>query len=176
MSTPRKRKQEYIKTASDRSREELIFATLSLPVETDRRIASLVRVLNDLPDLYSCSSCGGHSDLEHRENPAPEGCFYVQFILEPTEKGFLSLGIVDLAARNADNENLAVKVLNCTDNPKLVMFTILGKNGVNPDEYAQEIRSLCKEWGVPLEGGYEYKKKVRRQTAADRIRKGRCGE
>ncbi len=61
MSTPRKRKQEYIKTASDRSREELIFATLSLPVETDRRIASLVRVLNDLPDLYTCSSCGGHT-------------------------------------------------------------------------------------------------------------------
>jgi hypothetical protein len=172
MSAPRKRKQEYIKTASDRSREELIFATLSLPVETDQRITNLVRVLNDLPDLYTCSSCGGHTDLENRENPAPEGCFYVQFILEPTEKGFLSLGIIDLAARNVDNENLTVKVLNCTDNPKLAMFNILGKDGVDPDEYAKEIRSLCTQWGVPLDGVYEYKKKVRRQTAYDRIRKG----
>ena len=112
-----------------------------------------------------------YQDLENRENPAPEGYFYVQFILEPTEKGFLSLGIIDLAARNVDNENLTVKVLNCTDNPKLVMFHILGKNGADPDEYAEEIRSLCKQWGVLLDGVYEYKKKVRRQTAYDRIRK-----
>jgi hypothetical protein len=172
MSAIRKRKQEYIKTSSDRSREELIFAMLSLPAETDRRITPLVRILNDLPDLYTCSSCGGHTDPGNRENPAPEGCFYVQFILEPTENGFLSLGIIDLAARTVDNENLTVKVLNCTDNPKLVMFNILGKNGVDPDEYAREIRSLCKQWGVPLDGVHEYKKKVRRQTAYDRIRKG----
>jgi hypothetical protein len=172
MSTTRKRKQEYITTASDRSREELIFATLSLPVETDTRITGLVRVLNNLPDVYTCSSCGGHRDLENRENPAPEGCFYVQFIAEPSEIGFLSLGIIDLAARNVDNENLAVKVLNCTDNPKLVMFTLLGKNRADPDEYAEEIQSLCKEWGVSLDGVYEYKKKVRRQIAYDRMRQG----
>jgi hypothetical protein len=172
MSAIRKRKQEYVKTSSDRSRDELIFATLSLQAETDRRITPLVSILNDLPDIYTCSSCGGHTDPGNRENPAPEGCFYVQFIAEPTEKGFLSLGIIDLAARNTDNENLTVKVLNCTDNPKLVMFHILGKNGVDPDEYAEEIRSLCKQWGVPLDGVYEYKKKVRRQTAYDRIRKG----
>ncbi|MDD1709578.1 MAG: hypothetical protein LUQ37_01570 [Methanoregulaceae archaeon] len=171
MST-HKRNQEYIRTTSDRSREELIFATLSLSIETDARIAGLVRVLNDLPDIYTCSSCGGHADLRNRENPVPEGYFYVQFILEPTEKGFLSLGIIDLAARNVDTENLAVKVLNCTDNPKLVMFHVLGKAGVDPDAYAQEIRSLCREWGVSLEGVYEQKKKVRRQIAYDRMRKG----
>jgi hypothetical protein len=170
MSTHRERKQEYIKTTPDRSREELIYATLSLPVVTDSRITKLVGVLNDLPDVYTCSSCGGHKDLEDRENPAPEGCFYVQFIAEPTEKGFLSLGIIDLATRTLDNENLAVKVLNCTDNPKLVMFTILGKNGVDPDEYAKEIQSLCREWGVSLDGVYEHKKKVRRQVAYDRMR------
>ncbi len=168
----RKRKQEYVRTTGDRSREELIFATLSLPIETDTRIAGLVRVLNDLPDVYTCSSCGGHSDLRDRENPVPEGYFYVQFILEPTESGFFSLGIIDLAARNVDNENLAVKVLNCTDNPKLVMFHILGKEGVDPGEFAEEIRSLCKEWGVSCEGVYERKKKVRRQIAYDRIQKG----
>jgi hypothetical protein len=175
MST-RERKQEYVKTSSDRSREELIFATLSLPVETDTRITELVRVLNDLPDIYPCSSCGGHKDLEHRENPVPEGYFYVQFIAEPTEKGFLSLGIIDLAARNTDNENLAVKVLNCTDNPKLVMFTIIGKNGVNPDEYAAEIQSLCRAWELSLEGGYAYKKKARLQIAYDRMRQGKGKE
>jgi hypothetical protein len=172
MSNPREKKQEYIKTSSDRSREELIYATLSLPVETDPRIATLVRVLNDLPDLYTCSSCGGHTDLENRENPVPEGYFYVQFILEPTEKGFQSLGIIDLAARNVASEDLIVRVLNCTDNPKLVMFHIIGKNGVDPDEYAKEIRSLCRQWGVSLDGVSEYKKKVRRQTAYERIREG----
>lgn len=171
MSTPRERKQEYIKTTSDRSREELIYATLSLPVETDLRIATLVRVLNDLPDLYTCSSCGGHKDLEGRENPVPEGYFYIQFILEPTENGFMSLGIIDLAARNIATEDLIVRVLNCTDNPKLVMFHIIGKNGVDPDALAEEIRSLSKEWGVSVDGVCEYKKKVRRQTAYERIRK-----
>jgi len=167
----RKRDQEYVRTTGDRSREELIFATLSLPVETDARVAGLVRVLNDLPCVYTCSSCGGHPDLRDRENPVPEGYFYVQFILEPTEQGFLSLGIIDLAARNVDNENLAVKVLNCTDNPKLVMFHILGKEGTDPDEYAREIRMLCREWGVALEGVYERKKKVRRKIAYERMQR-----
>jgi hypothetical protein len=171
MST-RERKQEYVKASADRTREELIFATLSLPVETDKRMENLVRVLNDLPDVYTCSSCGGHNDLENRENPVPEGYFYVQFILEPTENGFLSLGIIDLAARTVDNENLVVKVLNCTDNPNLVMFSILGKNGVDPDEYAQEIQSLCRAWRVSPDGVYAYKIKVRRKIAFDRIREG----
>jgi hypothetical protein len=171
MPGTRERKQEYVKTSSDRSREELIFATLSLPVETDKRITRLVRVLNNLPDIYTCSSCGGHKDLENRENPVPEDCFYIQFISEPTENGFLSLGIIDLAARNTDNDNLAVRVLNCTDNPGLVMFNILGKNRVDPDEFATEIESLCRIWGISTGGVYEEKKKVRRQIAYERIRR-----
>jgi hypothetical protein len=169
MST-RKRKQDYIAASPDRSREELIFATLSLPVEADRRVAGLVRMLNDLPDIYTISSCGGHEDPVNRENPAPEGCFYVQFVIEPAEKGLLSLGIIDLAARNTDNENLMVRVLNCTDNPKLVMFSILGKEGVNPDEYTREIRRLCQTWEIRTEGVYDEKVRVRRQAAFDRIR------
>jgi len=169
MST-RERKQDYVKASPDRSREELIFGTLSLPVETDRRVTGLVRVLNDLPDVYTCSSCGGHGDLDNRENAVPEGYFYVQFIIEPTEDGLLSLGIIDLAARNVDNDNLMVKVLNCTDNPKLVMFNILGKGGVDPDDYAREIRSLCRRWGMQTDGVYDTKIRVRRQVAHERIR------
>ena len=164
------RKQEYEKVSRDRSRDEMIFAVLSLPVEVDERVKKLVNAIQDLPDVYPCSSCGGHADLEHRENPAPEGCFYVQFIAEPTEKGFLSLGIIDLAARNIDNDNLAVKVLNCTDSPRLVMFQILGKNRADPDAVANEIRSLCKTWGVSLQGVREYKRDVRRLAAYERIR------
>jgi len=169
MST-RERKQDYIRASPDRSREELIFATLSLPVETDPRVAGLVGVLNDLPDVYTCSSCGGHKDFENRENAVPEGYFYVQFIIEPTEDGVLSLGIIDLAARNVDNDNLMVKVLNCTDNPKLVMFSILGKDGVDPDDYAREIRSLCRRWGIRTDGVYDEKIRVRKKIASDRIR------
>jgi hypothetical protein len=136
---------------------------------TDKRIKKLVDALNDLPDVYTCSSCGGHKDLENRENPVPEGYFYIQFIVEPTDNGFLSLGIVDLAARNIANDDLTVKVLNCTDNPKLVMFTLLGKNWADPDEVAREIKFLCTTWRLSLHGIREYKKNVRRTIAYTRI-------
>lgn len=172
MSSNRERKQEFVQVSGDRTREEIIFAVLSLRVAADKRVQNLVKVLNDLPDVYTCSSCGGHNDPENRENAVPEGYFYIQFIVEPTEKGFLSLGIIDLAARNVDNENLAVKVLNCTDNPKLVMFHIMGKNGADPDEVAKEIKSLCTTWGLSLQGVREYKKNVRRMTAYSRIHQG----
>jgi len=170
MAPPHDRRQEYEKVSRDRTREELIFAVLSLPGESDQRLKRLVTVLNDLPDVYTCSSCGGHPDLEDRENPVPEGYFYIQFIVEPTEDGFLSLGIIDLAARRVDPDKLVVKVLNTTDSPRLVMFHILGRDGVDPDAVAKEIRALCRTWGVSLHGVREYKKNVRRRLAAERIR------
>jgi hypothetical protein len=169
MSPNRERKQEFIEVSGEETREEIIFAVLSLRVTVDKRIQKLVSVLNDLPDVYTCSSCGGHNDPENRENAVPEGYFYIQFLVEPTENGFLSLGIIDLAARNIDNENLAVKVLNCTDNPNLVMFHIMGKNMADPDEVAKEIRSLCTAWGLSLNGVREYKKNVRRMIAYTRM-------
>jgi hypothetical protein len=169
MSPNRERKQEFIEVSGEETREEIIFAVLSLRVTVDKRIQKLVNILNDLPDVYTCSSCGGHNDPENRENAVPEGYFYVQFLVEPTENGFLSLGIIDLAARNIDNENLAVKVLNCTDNPNLVMFHIMGKNMADPDEVAKEIRSLCTAWGLSLNGVREYKKNVRRMIAYTRM-------
>jgi hypothetical protein len=169
MSSNRDRKQEFVNVSSDRTREEMIFAVLSLRMATDNRIKKLVDAVNDLPDVYTCSSCGGHKDLENRENPVPEGYFYIQFIAEPTEKGFLSLGIIDLAARNIDNDDVIVRVLNCTDNPKLVMFNILGKNWADPDEVAKEIKALCPIWGVSLQGVLAYKKNVRKKIAYERM-------
>ena len=169
MSSNRDRKQEFVNVSSDRTREEMIFAVLSLRMAIDNRIKKLVDAVNDLPDVYTCSSCGGHKDLENRENPVPEGYFYIQFIAEPTEKGFLSLGIIDLAARNIDNDDVIVRVLNCTDNPKLVMFNILGKNWADPDEVAKEIKALCPIWGVSLQGVLAYKKNVRKKIAYERM-------
>lgn len=160
----------------DRNREELIYAVLSLPAWCDENIRTLVDTLNDLPDIYTISSCGGHIDEGNRENPAPRGCFYVQFIVEPTEDGFLSLGIIDLAARNIDHERIDVKVLNTTDSPRLVMFHILGRAGADPDAMAGGIRALCTRWGVPLEGVRDFKKNVRRQEAFERIRRSARGE
>ena len=170
MAPPPDRVRYCEAVSRDRTREELIFAVLSLPVACDPRLKRLVTVLNDLPDIYTCSSCGGHPDLENRENPVPEGYFYIQLIVEPTEDGFLSLGIIDLAARTVDPDKLVVKVLNTTDSPRLVMFHILGRDGVDPDAVAKEIRSLCRTWGVSLHGVREYKKNVRRRLAAERIR------
>jgi hypothetical protein len=167
--------RNYERVTEDRNREELIFAVLSLPPECDSRVKGLVDAINGLPDVYTCSSCGGHPEEDGRENPAPEGCFYVQFIVEPTENGFLSLGIIDLAARTVDHELLAVKTLNTTDSPRLVIFHILGRDGVDPDAVAKKIRSLCKDWNVSLRGVREYKRTGRRQDALERIR-GFCRE
>lgn len=169
MTQGRGRRQEYTTAGPDRTREEMIFAVLSLPRDLDSRIRPLVETLENLPDLYPCSSCGGHPDPGTRENPAPEGHFYVQFILEPTEKGFLSLGILDLAARNTDHDNLSLRVLNCTDNPNLVMFHLLGKDGADPDLLAREVGSLCRKWGVACQGVRDYKVKVRKHIAHERI-------
>jgi len=166
----------YEKVSADRSREELIYAVLSLPVECDMRMKSLVVTLNDLPDVYTCSSCGGHPNEEDRENPAPEGCFYLQFIIEPTEAGFLSLGIIDLAARNVDCERLAVQVLNTTDSPRLVIFHMLGRDGADPDAVAGEIRSLCRRWNVSLRGVREHKENVRKKKALEKITRSLGGK
>lgn len=170
MTPGRGRSQEFQRVSPDRTREEMIFAVLSLPMDPDPRIRLLVETLEALPDLYPCSSCGGHPDPGSRENPAPEGHFYVQFILEPTEKGFLSLGILDLAARNTDHDNLSVRVLNCTDNPNLVMFHLLGKDWADPDLLAREVGSLCGSWGVSCRSVRDYKRDIRKQIAYDRIR------
>jgi len=170
MMTSRDREgRTYEKVSAERTREELIYAVLSLPVECDIRMETLVETLNDLPDVYTCSSCGGHSDERGRENPAPEGCFYVQFIVEPTEAGFLSLGIIDLAARNVDCERLAVQVLNTTDSPRLVIFHMLGRDGADPDAVAGEIRSLCRKWNVSSRGVREQKENVRKKKAFKKI-------
>jgi|GEM_PF-471288 len=176
MTSHQEGKRNCQKVSGDRTREELIYAVLSLPVECDSRMKTLVEILNDLPDVYTCSSCGGHPDQENRENPVPEGYFYIQFIIEPTEAGFLSLGIIDLAARNVDHESLAVQVLNTTDSPRLAIFHILGRAGVDPDAVAEEIQSLCRRWKVSLRGVREYKKNVRRQMALDRIRQSQIGD
>jgi hypothetical protein len=170
MSSRHTGRRNYERVTEDRNREELIFAVLSLPVECDLRVKNLVDTLNDLPDIYPCSSCGGHPDEEGRENPAPEGCFYIQFIVEPTEAGFLSLGIIDLAARDVDSGLLAVKTLNTTDSPRLVLFHILGQGGVDPDAVARQIRVLAREWKVSLSGVREYKRHERRQEALEKIR------
>lgn len=171
MSSLHDREGTRERVTKDRTRDELIYAVLSLQVECDTRVQHLVETLNDLPDIYTCSSCGGHSDGENRENPAPDGCFYIQFIVEPTERGFLSLGIIDLATRNVDPDLLMVRVLNTTDSPRLVMFHILGRDGADPDAVAGEIKVLCKKWDVSPWGVREYKKHERRQKALERIRK-----
>ncbi|HOT04488.1 MAG TPA: hypothetical protein PK069_09945 [Methanolinea sp.] len=176
MTSQHRERRRYDKVSADRTREELIYAVLSLPVECDMRMRALVETLNDLPDVYPCSSCGGHPDEEGRENPAPEGCFYLQFIVEPTETGFMSLGIIDLAARNVDCERLAVQVLNTTDSPRLVIFHMLGRDGADPDAVAEEIRALCRKWKVSLKGVREHKKNVRKQKALEKVMGSHLGK
>jgi hypothetical protein len=142
----RGKKQKYLKFSSTSPIEEY-YGDLSPRKAIDKRIKKLVDVLNNLPDVATSASCGGHKDLKNRLNPLPEGQFYIYFSVETTVNGFLSLGIIDLAARNVNDEDLLVAVFNNTDEPQFVAFKIQGKNWVDPDDVAKEIKFLCETHG-----------------------------
>lgn len=65
--------------------------------ELDERVADLVSALNDLMDVYTFSSCGGHAVIT---NPSqrPEGEFYVCFSITPHPAGWRSLEKITFAA------------------------------------------------------------------------------
>ncbi len=64
-----------------------------------------------------------------------------------------------------------VRVLNTTDSPRLVMFHVLGRAGADPDAMSEEIRDLCKEWGISMKGIWDSKKKTRRTKAGRKLQR-----
>ncbi|HQA81321.1 MAG TPA: hypothetical protein PLV96_11050 [Methanoregulaceae archaeon] len=112
----------------------------------DERVRELVLRINALPDICTSTSCGGHAEPDDDKGQAGDGEFNVGFFLKPTIKGIRSLGIIDQAASNIDDENIIIRVWNDTNNPNFLVFILTGSNGVDPAILADEIYTLGKVW------------------------------
>ena len=84
--------------------------------EIDPPIRELVRVLNDFPGIRTYTSCGGHPDDERdpdNSSQNDEGIFYVDFNVDRTDEGWLSLeflGWVAFSAQTAGPEDVSLEV------------------------------------------------------------------
>ena len=58
--------------------------------EIDPPVRNLIRVLNRFPGIRTYTSCGGHARVEN-SGQAPEGMWYVDFHVERTDEGWMSL-------------------------------------------------------------------------------------
>ena len=72
--------------------------------EIDPPVRELVRVLNDFPGIHTYTSCGSHPD--HERDPDnlsqnDEGIFYVDFNVDRTDEGWLSLDVLGWVAFTA---------------------------------------------------------------------------
>lgn len=61
--------------------------------ELDPPVRGLVWVLNRFPGITTYTSCGGHpaAEREGRDDRAEEGCWYVDFHVDRTDEGWISL-------------------------------------------------------------------------------------
>jgi hypothetical protein len=66
-------------------------------IQIDTRVQHLVAEMSHLPGIFTFSSCGGHA-VRTNESQADEGCFYVNFSVEPTTHGWESLARIVWAA------------------------------------------------------------------------------
>jgi hypothetical protein len=112
----------------------------------EERVRELVLRINALPDICTYTSCGGHTNPDEDSGQAGEHDFYVGFFIKPTPKGLRSLGVIDQADSNIDDENLLIRVWNDSTNPNFTAFLLTGKNGVLPAKLADEVYTLGKIW------------------------------
>ena len=112
----------------------------------DERVRELVLRINALPDICTMTSCGGHPIPDEEKGQLPDGECNVGFFIKPTIKGLRSLGIVDQAASNLDDQNIFIRVWNDSNNPNFVVFILTGRNCVEPSLLAEEIYTLGKVW------------------------------
>ncbi len=112
----------------------------------DERVRELVLRINALPDVCTMTSCGGHPVPDDKKGQLADGEFNIGFFIKPTIKGIRSLGIIDQAASNIDDENVMIRVWNDSNNPNFVVFILKGRNGVAPALLAEEIYTLGKVW------------------------------
>jgi hypothetical protein len=112
----------------------------------DERVRELVLRINALPDVCTFTSCGGHANPDEDSGQSGEHEFSVGFFIKPTPRGLRSLGVIDQAASNIDDENITIRVWNHSTNPNLIAFVLTGKNGVVPARLADEIYTMGKIW------------------------------
>jgi hypothetical protein len=137
-------KEKICKSMSFEKRAEIVrFEDIYL---IDERIRELVLRINALPDICTTTSCGGHADPDAAKRQRGIGEFEVGFFVKPTHKGIRSLGIIDQAASNIDDENISIQCWNHSINPDFISFVLVGKNMTDPKKLADEIYTLGKIW------------------------------
>ena len=87
----------------------------------DKNIAPLVDTLNRFPGLRTFSSCGGHPP-PLTVSQAPEGHYWVNFNVDPSDGGWPSLQA--LAYVVADLEEVTIKLWLAGDTPDTIAFEL----------------------------------------------------
>ncbi len=117
--------------------------------DVDESIASVVSALNQLPDLSSFSSCGGHHP---RIKPSQEaaGHFYISFVVKPTMLGWWSLAAVSYVAMAMEDVKLMAWYNGLTDaefDPTALAFQLKGGPRCSREELAALIVNAV--WSQP---------------------------
>jgi hypothetical protein len=107
----------------------------------DQRVEILVYTISSLPGIETYASCGGHKKQTH-PTQCKEDEFWVGFVVDPSERGLLSLGLIAQAAQRVDEKNISVNVYAMDDNPRELVFSVDGKNEASPFKLAKTIRDL----------------------------------
>lgn len=115
--------------------------------QVDLNLKKLVKVINDLEDLTTFSSCGGHDNPN--PNQQPSGQFEISLQIEPTRSGLNSLGLIQAAInRHPQNESLILITWLCANEPDSVAFSLEGYNKANPEVLADLLYEVIEAYGT----------------------------
>ena len=115
--------------------------------QVDLNLKKLVKVINDLEDLTTFSSCGGHDNPN--PNQQPRGQFEISLQIEPTRSGLNSLGLIQVAInRHPQNESLILITWLCANEPDSVAFSLEGYNKANPEVLADLLYEVIEAYGT----------------------------
>ena len=120
-------------------------------IELDPRVERLVKVMNDIPGVYTFSSCGGHE--APAKDQVPRDQFNIGFDLEWTSHGFRALSLIQFAIQKT-SAGLGgnMKVTTWADpgdvyNPGALHFELNGQLFADPNELADTLTALLREYG-----------------------------
>jgi hypothetical protein len=108
----------------------------------DKRVRSLVAVLNKLHGCRTFSSCGGHAKPKNvTQEPASK--FYVCFSLDYTRQAWNTLELITFAASVSDRGRGRISVRAWSqDTPETLSFELEGIRGSSPEHMATLLKAL----------------------------------
>lgn len=105
-------------------------------LDIDDRVARLVVALNELPDVCTLSSCGGHEDPGRGQVGAGE--FIVELDIEKTRAGWHGVEMITEAIWCSKNDLHRLELTTWWNGDSLC-FELRGEDGADPDAMADEI-------------------------------------